>query len=44
MKEIIGVVTIGNEASVHVLEKQDFKLRSTAFIDNLKIAYYYFSK
>ncbi len=44
MKEIIGVVNVANEASVHVLRKQGFKLQSTALIDNLEVAYYYFSK
>ncbi len=43
-KEIIGIVNVENKASAHVLTKQGFELRRTDFLDDYKVAYYYFSK
>ena len=44
MKEIIGVVNIENQPSQRVLKKQHFKLKSTAFLANFEVGYYYYSK
>ena len=42
-KEIVGIVNIKNDVSARVLTKQGFKLHSFDFLDDHKVAYYYFS-